>query len=332
MQKISQFLLTNNQGMQVTLLDYGARVSSILMPTNGKLTEMTLGYDDLADYFQDEFYLGATVGRVCNRISNAEFFLNNQHYQLSQNSNLNCLHGGKQGFDSRFWQVNEYSISKNQIEFTLISEDGDQGFPGELLTNIRYELSDENCLSIYFYASTNKDTPISLCNHCYFNLGESSIDKLSLQINSKSYLPTDDTDIPTGEIKAITNSDFCFKQSHSIGKRVRHANDRQISKANNGFDHCYLLNQTISNDKEMPMATLVGKDLGVKLDVFTDQVGMQLYTGQYLNGKFIPYQGVCLEAQNLPNAINEENFATVVLSKEKQYRQKVCYQFSRVVT
>jgi aldose 1-epimerase len=326
MKKISKFTLINKQGMQVTLLDFGARVSSILLPVRGKLTEMTLGYNNLDDYLQDEFYLGASVGRVCNRIANAKFCLNDQSFQLSQNSDSNCLHGGQHGFDTRLWQVDDSSI--NQIEFSLLSEDGDQGFPGELLVKVRYELSDENRLIIHFQATTNKNTIVNICNHCYFNLGEQSIDSLSLQINGKSYLPTDDADIPTGEIKLVENSDFCFARSSSIGTKISDATSQQIAKANNGFDHCYLLTHALNDAVKIPVASLTGQTTGVKLDVFTDQIGMQLYTGQYLSGKFTPYQGVCLEAQNLPNAINEENFGSIILSKENQYNKMVVYQFS----
>jgi aldose 1-epimerase len=327
MQEISQFTLKNKQGMQVTLLDFGARVSSILLPVNDKLTEMILGYDNSADYLQDEFYLGASVGRVCNRIANAEFCLNEQIYKLSQNNNSHCLHGGKQGFDSRFWRVNDSNIGINQIEFSLLSEDGDQGFPGELCASVRYELSDENQLLIHFEAITDKDTIVNICNHCYFNLGEHTIDSLSLQMNSNSYLPTGDGDIPTGEIRAVVNSDFCFTQSSAIGARINQATSKQVIKANNGFDHCYLL--THNNDPlTKPKAILTGQTTGVRLDVFTDQIGMQLYTGQYLSGQFRPYQGVCLEAQSLPNAINEGKFGSVTLSKAQRSSKTVIYQFS----
>jgi aldose 1-epimerase len=335
MQKIKSYQLKNKQGMQVTLLDLGARVSSIKLPIDDVLTELTLGYEKIEDYHRDQFYMGATVGRVCNRIAKGQFVINDDQWQVSQNSGEHCLHGGEIGFSGKHWQLDLTTLSSNSITFTLVSPDKDQGFPGEVLAKVCYHLADDNCLLIDFFAETNKTTPVNFCNHCYFHLGEQSINDLYLQLNADSYLPTNESGIPTGEIKQVKNSDFCFHHSSSIGARIDQATDKQIAQAHKGFDHCYVLKQKFDGGNvteafinKPPVATLQAKNSGVTLEIFTDQLGMQLYSTQYLQGQFTSYQAICLEAQGFPNAVNMIEFESGLLTPKRAYHKRVVYRFS----
>ncbi|GLX86090.1 aldose 1-epimerase [Thalassotalea loyana] len=319
-------ILSNHHGMQVKILDFGARVSSILFPIKGRLTEMTLAYTKQESYLQDPFYLGATVGRVCNRIAKARFSLNHKEYQLSKNSGENCLHGGAQGFSSRYWHFNPDSLSDNFAELSLLSEDGDQGFPGRVLATVVYRLTANNSLEIEFKARTDQDTVVNMCNHCYFHLGEPSIKSLSLQLNALHYLPINREGIPTGEVRVVKNSPFSFKQLSVLGEKLTSVADSQLQQ-NNGYDHCFVLENT---KNKQAVATLVGNANRVKMQVFTDQPGLQLYSGQYLADEFSAYQGMCLEAQNFPNAINTKGFPTAILTADEHYHRHVCYQFSEL--
>lgn len=301
--------LTNTKGMQVKLLAYGARVCSIALPVDGVMREMTLGYQDPERYLDDPFYLGATVGRVSNRIANATFELAGRAYKLSQNDGEHCLHGGASGFSSRLWRQDAHWGSGQQVRFFLCSPDGDQGFPGKLSVNVTYSLNDHNRLDIEYSAVSDKDTIVSLCNHCYFHLGEDGIEQLSLQINSRQYLPTDAGGIPLGHWQNVSKTPFDFTQARKPGV----------------VDHCYLL-PALSQNK--PVAVLTGLTHGVKLSVFSDQPALQFYSGHYLSGDFTPYQGVCLEAQGVINACNQPQLGSIYLQAGKHYCKKVSYQFN----
>ncbi|WDE08831.1 galactose mutarotase [Thalassomonas viridans] len=325
MREIKGYRLANAQGMQVQLLDFGARVASISLPVKGKQTEMTLGYPHLEDYRHDPYYLGASVGRVCNRIANGRFSLNGRVYQLSRNSRGHCLHGGEAGFSSRFWQLDQASLTSSFARFKLRSEDGDQGFPGTLLASVSYFLDDDNRLQIHFHATCDQDIPVNFCNHCYFHLGEASIDGLSLQIDATDYLPATAELIPTCEVKPVAASDFCFQQSALLGQRIKQASAPGITDFK-GFDHCYWLSGV---NRETPVARLTGQTSGVSLSVYSDQPGLQLYSGQHLASPFTSYRAVCLEVQDFPDAINNRLSASPVLPAGEEYRRYVCYQFSQ---
>ena len=318
--------------MEVRLLDYGARVSSIRFPVNGMLIELTLGYDNAEQYVDDPFYLGATVGRVSNRIAQGRFTINDKLYRVEKNNGEHCLHGGLQGFSFKHWQLAHQDILTNKLTFSLLSECGEHGFSGELLAMVSYQLTEDNQLIIDFQATADQDTPVSLCNHCYFHLGENDINDLDLQLNSRLYFPTDNTGIPIEPPQSTQNTDFCFSQQRSIGKAIEYATSSQVGDAK-GFDHCYLLANSSAINQRLaePMAILSGRNNGVSMQLYTDQQGMQLYTGQYLEHPFQPYQAVCIEAQGIPNAINSanEDFRNnAILRKGEHYRAKVIYQFT----
>ncbi len=313
---VQTLTLINQKGLQVKLLAYGARVCSIGLPVNGNMVEMTLGYRDPEGYLDDQLYLGATVGRVSNRIANAAFELNGQHYKLTKNHGEHCLHGGYDGFSSRFWQLDEHWSDQHRARFSLCSPDGDEGFPGKLWVSVSYSLTDNNRLDIQYDAVSSKDTVVNLCNHCYFHLGEAGIEQLSLQINSSKYLPTDAQGIPLGWWQDVANTPFDFSEERNPG----YLN----SATQQGFDHCYLLPAQAKNE---PVAILKGLTSGVKLSVFSDQPALQFYSGQYLNGDFKPYQGVCLEAQGVIDACNQPELGSIYLAAGEHYCKTVSYQF-----
>lgn len=321
MSEIQVIKLTNKNGMAVDILNLGAAVSSIKFPVNGKLTEMTVTYSQVEDFKTDLFYIGATAGRFANRIAKGQFSLNGNNYQLTTNNGGNCLHGGIEGFTHRYWDIAQQTT--NQVTLILVSPDGDQGFPGQLTSKVIYTLTDDNRLNIQFLAETDKYTTINLCNHCYFNLGESDINALSLKLKSDHMLPVDETSIPTGELRSVKGTDFDFNETVKLSDRLANLTDEMLAVAT-GFDHCY----TISGDSNDVVAELSSDN--VKMSITTDQLGLQFYTAAYLSGVFKPFEGLCLEAQNYPDAINQAHFPSAVLKVGETYNKFVSYQFSEI--
>lgn len=321
MDEINVIKLKNNNDMEVDILNLGATVASIKFPVNGELKEMTVTYDNVDDFKQDTFYIGATAGRFANRIAKGQFSINGEHYQLPTNNGGNCLHGGLEGFSHKIWQVQQQTA--NSVVLVLVSPDGDQGFPGELTTTVTYQLTENNSLDIMFTAHTTKDTAINLCNHCYFNLGEKNITHLSLKMVSSGILPVDETSIPVGDIRDITGTDFDFNQTVNLFERLANLNDDMLD-TKTGFDHCYV----IAGEPQEVVAELSSEQ--VKLAIKTDQPGLQFYTAAYLTAPFKPFEGLCLEAQNYPDAINQAQFPSALLKVGDTYQKQVSYQFSLV--
>jgi len=318
--------LINDYGMSVEIINFGARIKSIKFPVNSKATEMTLGYASAQEYLNDEFYLGATCGRVCNRIAGGKFWLDGHQYQLPLNDGENCLHGGDDNFSVRYWQIDKKTLTDSLVTLSLVSPDGDQGFPGTLNLSVTYQLSTDNKLSIQFSANTDLATPINLTNHAYFNLGEKDCESLQLQIMSSELLETDSANIPTGNILPVLGTDYNFREPVCIGDRQQSSQDQSL-KAKNGYDHCFVLDNT---PFEQPKAVLTSLENGVSLSVYTDQPAIQFYTGFYLGGKFTSYQGLCLEAQNYTDAENNKHFPSNILKRNQQYQRKIIFGFSSI--
>jgi len=316
--------LTNDYGMSVEIINFGARIKSINFPVNSKPTEMTLGYASAQEYVNDEFYLGATCGRVCNRIAGGKFDLDGHLYQLPLNDGMNCLHGGDNNFSLRYWQIDIKTLTETSVTLMLFSNDGDQGFPGNLALSVTYQLSTDNKLIIEYSAHTDLATPINVTNHAYFNLGEKDCQSLQLQMMSSAYLETDAANIPTGKIVAVLGNDYNFRDAVSVGIRQQNTEDESL-KAKNGYDHCFILDNT---PFEEPKAILTSLKNQVSLSVYTDQPTIQLYTGFYLTGKFMSYQGLCLEAQNYTDADNNKHFPSNVLKPNQQYKRKIIFGFT----
>ena len=320
-------LITLSAGgeLEVDVLPYGATVCSIRFAGQ----ELTLKYPQPSQYLTDEFCLGSTPGRVANRITKGRFELNGQQYQLACNNGPNHLHGGEQGFHRQHWQVVKQSAE--MTELYLRSEDGDQGYPGTLQVWLQIRVVEQQ-LELSYLAMSNQDTLVNLTNHCYFNLNHdavndsgSSIENHSLQISAEHYLPTDANAIPTAELRAVAGTAFDFTVAKTIGPALAQQ-DEQLQLAH-GFDHCYVWPQSAADELKL-MATLQSPQSGRQLQLWSTQPGLQLYTGNFLASPFAPRQGVCLEAQGWPDAVNQPGFPAVVLKAAQLYQHHIVYKFS----
>ncbi|WP_394176528.1 aldose epimerase family protein [Thalassotalea litorea] len=311
--------LSNGNGMQVTLLNYGARIASVQFNDQ----EMLVTYDDVHDFLNDDFYLGATCGRVCNRISGAGFSLDGESYTLAQNNGGNCLHGGINNFSYRYWTIEEDSVTEQSVTLTLISEDGDEGFPGKASIAVTYRLTGDNQLHIDYRANTDKATPINLTNHAYFNLGAVDGNSLELQLMASSCLNRNENEMPDGSFRSLLGTDYNFRELSQVGLRQQQSQDPELL-AMGGFDHCYILDNAPFHQAK---ARLVAKQQGVEMRLYTDQSAIQLYTGKYLDSPFQPYQGLCLEAQNYTDAVNQQHFPNSILRPGQTYQQTIVYEF-----
>jgi aldose 1-epimerase len=318
--------LVNNNGMTVEIINYGARIKSIKFPVDNKPTEMILGYGAAADYLIDEFYLGATCGRVCNRIAGGKFEIDGRKYQLPLNDGENCLHGGIANFSKRYWVVDKATQSNGSVMLSLISPNGDQGFPGTVNLSVTYQLSEDNKLSINYSGNTDLATPINLTNHAYFNLGEKDCQSLYLQMMSSAVLEMNSANIPTGNIIPVDKTDFNFRYPVVIGYRQQNTQDKSL-KEKQGYDHCFVLDNA---PFEEPKAVLTSLKNQISLSVYTDQPTIQLYTGFHLSGEFDSYQGICLEAQNYTDAENNKHFPSNILKPNQVYQRKIIYQFESI--
>jgi aldose 1-epimerase len=331
-------ILENKRGMTVALSDYGARVVSILVPDkNGKKVDVALGYNHIDEYLNSNGgYQGATVGRFANRIARGTFKVDGITYRIEPNNGTNALHGGKNGFHSRVWsrRVN----NRHQVEFYLISPDGEEGFPGNLTVVVQYSLTEDNELRIQYRAKTDKNTIINLTNHTFFNLngeGAESIYNHQISIDADSYLPVDANLIPTGELRPCKDTAFDFISEKSIGEQIIMEDD-QIKSAG-GFDHNYVLNNT-DYGLEKPVAEVLSPLTGIQMEVYTDQPGMQFYTGNFLGGNdagkcgkpYLKHGAFCLETQGFPDAPNQETFPSCLLKVGEAFNSETRYRFKVV--
>lgn len=316
----SPIALNKGTGLEVELLPFGATIRSIRLFGQ----ELTLNYPQAADYQTDEFYLGATAGRVANRIAKGRFELNGVAYQLDCNNGPNHLHGGVTGFNRQHWQV--LKQQPDSVQLYLRSADGDQGYPGALQVWQQFRIVDQQ-LELSFLALSNKDTVLNLTNHCYFNLNNdgTSIENHQLQLTATHYLPTDEHAIPTGERCAVAGSAFDFIVAKLLGPALQQQ-DQQLALAH-GFDHCFIWQGADAAELKL-MALLSSEQSGRQLEVFSTQPGLQLYTGNFLASPFAPRQGICLEAQGWPDAINQLGFPSTLLKAGELYQQQIVYKFS----
>jgi len=334
---INGIILQNNRGMAVAFSDFGARIVSLLVPNKyGDATDVVLGFDSMQAYSQaNEPYHGVTVGRFANRIAGGRFTIGNETYQIQPNNGPNALHGGASGFHSRLWD--RRVVANEEVDFYYVSADGEEGFPGKLSVMVKYRLTDDNELAISYRAETDKPTIINLTNHAFFNLnGEGNGDVLDhiLQINANQYLPVDDHQIPTGMLEYVENTPFDFRKPKTIGQDI-HEPDNQLTKGNGGYDHNYILNPAIG--QALTLAATISSPLtGIRLDVLTTEPGLQLYTGNFLNGSDVgkqgkPYQkygAFCLETQHFPDSPNHPDFPSTLLSPGQVFQSETIYRFS----
>jgi aldose 1-epimerase len=336
---IKLYTFTNKSGMQVKVTNYGAIVTAILVPDrNGKLGDITLGYDRVEDYINavDKPYFGAIVGRYGNRIANGEFTIDGETYSLATNNGPNHLHGGVIGFDKVVWDA-ELVGGKgwSGLELRYLAKDKEEGYPGNLSIKVTYKLTDANELIVDYLATTDKATPVNLTQHSYFNLkgeGEGNILDHELMINSSKYTPVDSTLIPTGEMTPVAGTPFDFTTAKSIGRDIG-KKDEQL-EFGLGFDHNFVLNR--EGDGLSMAATVHEPTTGRVMEIMTTEPGIQFYCGNFLDGRlkgksgkpYVHRGGFCLETQHYPDSPNQENFPSTILKPDEEYRTTTVFKFS----
>ena len=322
---IEQYQLSNKNGFSVIILPYGGIIKEINVPDrNGKIENIVLNYKKSEEYLDDNFFIGALIGRYANRIENGAFSLGNENFQLDKNEGNNHLHGGKKGFNKNFWKVVDYdSVNEKFIKLSYYSEHLECGYPGNLNCDVKYSITDKNEFTIEFMAISDKDTIFNPTSHSYFNLNPSKMSILDheLKINAKKYIPVNKKSLPKNDLKGVVDTAFDFNKSKKIKVDIN-KNDDQILNSE-GYDHCFILDKNKMNI----VAELSENITGRKLIIKTDQPGLQLYTGNHLEGKFKKNQGLCLETQNFPNAPNIKSFPSSELKANRNYYSKTIYHF-----
>ena len=336
---VDQFILSNNSGMEIRIITYGGIITSWTAPDkNGNYKDIVLGYNTLAEYEAETPYFGALIGRYVNRIAKGKFSLDNQKYTLAVNNGVNHLHGGLKGFDKVVWDAKTIvSDSTVSLELSYLSKDMEEGYPGNLETKVTYTLNNKDELSVNYEATTDKPTIVNLTQHSYFNLtADFNKDILGheLVINADSFLPVNNTLIPTGEFRDVTGTPFDFKTSKAIGI---HIDNENIQLKNGlGYDHCWVLND--QNTGVRFVASAYEPVSGRLLEVFSDETGIQFYSGNFLdgtlpsknNGVYQHRTGFCLETQHYPDSPNQKNFPSVRLNLGEKYNSKTVFRLSAV--
>jgi len=334
---VYQYILCNNKGMQVSIITYGGIITSWSAPDkNGDYKDIVLGYNSLAEYEAENPYFGALIGRYGNRIAKGKFTLGDQEYKLAVNNGVNHLHGGLKGFDKVIWDAKTIlSDSTVSLVLSYLSKDMEEGYPGNLETKVTYTLNNKDELSVSYDATTDKPTIINLTQHSYFNLtADFNHDILGheLLINADSFLPVDNTLIPTGEFRDVTETPFDFRSSKTIGKHID--NENMQLKNGLGYDHCWVLNDQKKGVRFV--ASAYEPVSGRFLEVFSDQPGIQFYSGNFLdgtlpskiNGVYKHRTGFCLETQHYPDSPNQSHFPSVVITQGERYRSQTIFKFS----
>ena len=327
---VTEYTITNSNGMQVSILNYGGTVTKIMTPDkNNKMEDVILGFESLDGYLQKgNPYFGSLVGRYANRIANAKFTLDGKTYTLAANDHGNSLHGGNKGFDKVLWTATKTSDSTLKLNY--VSKDGEEGYPGTLNAEVVYTLTSDNAVKIDYTATTDKSTPVNLTNHSYFNLSagnDSNILNHEVWLNADKYTPVNDVLIPTGEIADVTNTPMDFRTAKAIGK--------DIEKMKSGYDHNWVLNRKENGLEKV--ASVYDPGSGRLMEVFTTEPGLQFYTGNFLDGtlehtmngqKYVHHAAFCMEAQHYPDSPNQPNFPNVMLRPGEVYKQTTEYKFS----
>ncbi|MDR3060142.1 MAG: galactose mutarotase [Prevotella sp.] len=332
---VQMYVLTNSNGSEATVINYGAKIVSISIPDkNGKLVDVVLGHNNLNEYLNsEEPYFGAVCGRTGNRIAKGQFTLEGVTYKLAINNGPNNLHGGLKGFNAVVWDAKQ--IDNQTLELTYLAKDGEEGFPGNLNVKMIYKLTDENEFSIEYQATTDKTTILNLTNHSYFNLsgeGDTSVNDHILVMHASTYLPTDDTAIPYGDPEPVKGTPFDFTTPHTIGERIE--DDFEQLHFGKGYDHTMVLDK-----KEGELALAVecySPKTGIQMNISTTEPGVQIYTGNWMSGNFEGKHGhrypmraaVCFETQHFPDSINKPAYPSVILKPGETFSSKTVHHFS----
>lgn len=334
---VDKYTLKNEKGMEISVITYGGIITSWTAPDkNGNYQDIALGYDSLEQYEKSSPFFGALIGRYGNRIAKGKFTLDGTEYQLATNDGQNHLHGGVKGFDKVVWTASESSTDNTaSLVLTYLSKDMEEGYPGNLQTKVTYTLNNDNTLEVVYEATTDKKTIVNLTQHSYFNLSgdfSKTILDHEITINADKLVPVDATLIPTGQLTDVSNTPFDFRQAKAIGKDIE-ANDEQL-KRGQGYDHCWVLNN--QNEGMRFAASAYHPESGRLMEVSTDEPGIQLYTGNFLDGT-LPSKhagtyghrtGFCLETQHYPDSPNQKDFPSVVLNPSENYKTTTTFKFS----
>ena len=333
--KTDLFVLKNKNNMEVCITNFGGRIVSVMVPDkDGNMRDVVLGFDSIQDYIKYPSDFGATIGRYANRINQGKFTLDGVEYQLPQNNYGHCLHGGPKGFQYQIFDAQK--LNDQELQLTYVSKDGEEGFPGNLTCNVKFTLTDDNAIDIQYEATTDKPTVVNMTNHSYFNLdGDPTGDNSDylLTIDADSYTPVDSTFMTTGEILPVEGTDMDFRTPTAIGERINDTAFVQI-KNGKGYDHNWVLNT--KGDISKKAASLKSPKTGIVLDVYTNEPGVQVYCGNFLDGTLTGKKGivynqrasVCLETQKYPDTPNKADWPTAVLRPGETYKSQCIFKFS----
>lgn len=331
---IIEYTMINKHGESVVLTNYGATIVRInVRDKNGDIGDVALGYAKWQDYVSDGPAMGKSVGRYANRIARGRFTLNDKQYRLAVNNTPNHLHGGPTGFQNRVWGAR---VEGNRVVFNYLSADNEEGYPGELTVEVCFDWDDDANLVITYFARSDQDTIVNLTSHLYLNLsGEASgsIENHLLKLYAHKWLPTDSTQIPTGQLESVEGTPMDFLDARPIGSRID--DDFEALSIGHGYDHCWMIDNYTDGDKILPAAELSCPQSGRKVTIHTSQPGVQIYTGNWLSGSPMSksgrdYQdrdGVAIECQWLPDSPNQPHFPSATLPAGEVYQQAIIFSF-----
>ncbi len=320
-QAVEVIQLSRSGGLVVEILSLGAIVHRLSAPTPGGPIDAIAGYPSLEAYAADTGYLGAIVGRCANRIGDARFVLDGETLHVSANEGSNCLHGGVTGFNRRIWAIEGLDPARPRAVLTYISPDGEEGFPGEVRVRAAYELTADDTLVIAYEAETDRATPVNLSQHIYFNLsGGGDVLDHTLQIAGSAITPVRGDLIPTGALMPVAGTPFDLRRGRVIGDALAEPHPQLAIP--NGFDMNWALDPASG-----PALTLTSPKTGLSLEIETDQVGMQVYSGQSMPAPFVKHAALALEPQGFPDAVNHPNFPSVIVRPGEIYRHRSVYRF-----
>lgn len=332
--KTDLFTLRNKNNMEVCITNFGGRIVSVMVPDkDGQMRDVVLGFDSIQDYISKPSDFGASIGRYANRINQGKFTLDGVEYQLPRNNYGHCLHGGPQGFQYRVFDA--VQPNPQEVELTYVAKDGEEGFPGNITCKVLMKLTDDNAIDIRYEAETDKPTIVNMTNHSYFNLdgdAGSNADHL-LTVDADYYTPVDSTFMTTGEIAPVEGTPMDFRTPVPVGTRINDYDFVQL-KNGNGYDHNWVLNA--KGDINRKAASLKSPKTGIVLDVYTNEPGVQVYAGNFLDGSLTGKKGiaynqrasVCLETQKYPDTPNKPEWPSAVLRPGEKYMSRCIFKFS----
>ena len=337
---VEAVLLSNTHGMKVRVLAWGAALQELVVPGRKGATDVILGYDDMTGYLKASNYFGATVGRYANRIAKGRFTLDGKVYELATNDGPNALHGGARGFDKHLWTIDRVASGAKSASATLTytSPDGEEGYPGTMKVTATFTLTETNELEVTYRATSDKPTIANITNHSYFNLGGvaagHSATEALVTIPAAHYTPVDTTLIPTGEIRSVEGTPFDFRKPRRVSERIRDGRDEQL-RIGRGYDHNWVVSRAPVSGLQL-MAKVEDPVSGRTMQIFSNQPGVQFYTGNFLDGTatgkggviYRQGDGLCFEPQVFPDTPNKPSFGSARLNPGQTYENRIVYRFS----